>query len=321
MSSSYASSLSNSSQSQLIKEFAGAPPSTGFIQESVPKASPVVDPNLQAVFANQANGSTDPKNLGLSNQKDLQNAADNLTGTGALAPSAQPEAAWTFITAPEDVSWDISNAANRVDMFGTNNPPVVAGSRGMRDLTLSNSLVEGFVRGVTVEGKIALLEKLMEYGLNSSDGFVSVPVYQVWANNKSYGGSEAYYIIKDVKIKETMRDLKGNTTRAYVDVSLMQVPAYQVNSGRDQASEVSTGAEAALISQAQARAAGRGQGSSAAGAAAGNQGVGRTKPASGPTPGKPPTKPPTDATLPTQEVKYRAVPDANKRTNRPGGKR
>ena len=163
-------------------------------------------------------------------------------------PSPPSNPGWTFITAPEDVSWDIANNAQRIDIFGTNNPPVVAGSRGMRDLTLGNALVEGFVRKVTVEGKVNALERLMNYGLNSSEGFVSVPVYQVWANHKSYGGPEAYYIIKDVKIKETMRDLKGNATRAYVDISLMQVPAYQVNSGRDQASATTAGAKSALIS-------------------------------------------------------------------------
>jgi hypothetical protein len=114
--------------------------------------------------------------------------------------------------------------------------------------------VEGFVRGVTIEGKVSALESLMKYGMNPSDGFVSVPVYQVWANNKSYGGSEAYYIIKDVKVKEAMRDLRGNATRAYVDISLMQVPAYQVNSGRDQASKVTAGAEAALIKASNVRA-------------------------------------------------------------------
>ena len=160
---------------------------------------------------------------------------------------------WTFITAPEDVSWDVANAANRVEMFGTNNPPVVAGSRGMRDLTLGNSLVEGFVRGVTIEGKVSALESLMKYGMNPSDGFVSVPVYQVWANNKSYGGAEAYYIIKDVKVKEAMRDLRGNATRAYVDISLMQVPAYQVNSGRDQASKTTSGSKSGLLSAINAR--------------------------------------------------------------------
>jgi hypothetical protein len=174
------------------------------------------------------------------NAPDLSSALglDSSQFLGGLAGSPQ---GWTFITAPEDINWDIANNAQRVDIFGTNNPPVVAGSRGMRDLTLSNSLVEGFVRGVTVEGKIAALENLMNYGLNASDGYVSVPVYQVWANEKSYGGPEAYYIIKDITVKEAMRDLKGNATRAYVDISLMQVPAYQVNSGRDQSSQVTAG--------------------------------------------------------------------------------
>jgi hypothetical protein len=200
--------------------------------------------------------------------------ADKLTGTGALAGGG---GGWTFITAPEDVSWDVANAANRVDIFGTNNPPVVAGSRGMRDLTLGNSLVEGFVRNVSIEGKVAALEKLMEYSLNSSDGFVSVPVYQVWANNKSYGGSEAYYIIKDVKVKEAMRDLTGNATRAYVDISLMQVPAYQVNSGRDQASQVTAGG-AALTPEQKAQASANAQANQKV-AGAGSDG---SKPASGP---------------------------------------
>jgi|688.fasta_scaffold32574_3 hypothetical protein len=154
---------------------------------------------------------------------------------------------WTFITAPEDISWDLANNAQRVDIFGTNNPPVVSGARGMRDLSLGNALVEGFVRGKQVEDKVKSLEKLMEYSINPSEGFVSVPVYQVWANEKSYGGSQAYYIIKDIKVKETMRDLSGNATRAFVDISLMQVPAYQVNSGRDQASAATAGAKSGLL--------------------------------------------------------------------------
>jgi len=172
----------------------------------------------------------------------FDSVANALTGAGALAPSG----GWTFITAPEDISWDVANSASRVDMFGTNNPPVVAGSRGMRDLKLGNSLVEGFIRGVSLNGKIEALENLLNYSLNTTDGFVSVPVYQVWANNRSYGGSEAYYIIKSVNVKESMRDLDGNTTRAYVDVDFMQVPKYQVNSGRDGANKTISSAKPAL---------------------------------------------------------------------------
>jgi hypothetical protein len=141
-----------------------------------------------------------------------------------------------------------------VDIFGTNNPPVVAGTKGMQDLSISNALVEGFTRGVTVEDKIRALERLTEYSLNASDGFVSVPVYQFWANKKQYGGSSAeegaYFLIKDIKVTEKMRDLKGYSTRATVDISLIQVPKYQINSGRDQASKTTAGVKSRLISQA-----------------------------------------------------------------------
>ena len=193
--------------------------------------------------------------FGVDTEGKFNSVAEALSGQGALGNGGK--GGWTFITAPEDVSWDVANQANRVDMFGTNNPPVVAGTRGMRDLTLGNSLVEGFVRGVTVEGKIAALEDLMNYKLNQTDGFVSVPVYQVWANEKAYG--DGYYIIKDIRIKETMRDLKGDATRASVDISFMEVPEYQVNTGRDQASQTTAGAQALALPQ------------SAGGGAAGNK--------------------------------------------------
>ena len=179
-------------------------------------------------------------------------AADKNPIDFASAYGSEQKPAWTFICAPESISWDISNQSNRVDIFGSNGPPVVAGTRGMRDMSISNALVEGFSRGVTVEGKIKALENLMNYGANSSDGFVSVPVYQFWANSKKYGapmeGGKGFFIIKDVKVTEEMRDLKGDTTRAKVDISLMQVPEYQVNSGRDQASAVTTGARSGLAS-------------------------------------------------------------------------
>ena len=193
---------------------------------------------------------------GLSGQNAL--APSTPTGTGAQQP------AWTFITAPSEISWTVANAANRVDVFGTNNPPVVAGSRGMRDVSIRDALVEGFIRNVQVEAKVEALELLLNYNLNGSDGFVSVPCYQFYANSKNYGGLKGYYIIKDVSVKEEMRDLTGNATRARIDINLMQVPEYQVNSGRDQASQVTAGGKVG------------GPG----------QGVGTTKPSAGP--GTPP---------------------------------
>jgi hypothetical protein len=113
----------------------------------------------------------------------------------------------------------------------------------MAELNLSDSLVEGFTRGVQIEGKIAALQNLMNYGVNRELGFVDVPVYQVSANDKTYGPN-GYFVIKSVKVQEQMRDLDGNMTRAKVDISLMQVPEFQVSNGRDLASKAAAGAKA-----------------------------------------------------------------------------
>jgi hypothetical protein len=213
------------------------PPSFGSQVFSNSSGAPISNFNFASTATSKFDGGfgVDKSGLGsgLSGQNALSPATQN--GSGAQQP------AWTFITAPSEISWSVANAASRVDIFGTNNPPVVAGSRGMRDVSIRDALVEGFIRNVNVEAKIAALEQLLNYNLNGSDGFVSVPCYQFYANNKTYGGLKGYYIIKDVSVKEEMRDLTGNAVRARVDINLMQVPEYQVNSGRDQASQVTAG--------------------------------------------------------------------------------
>jgi len=175
--------------------------------------------------------------------------ADGLAGAAGTDGIPQPSPAWTFITAPQNISWSLNNAVNRIDMFGTNTPPVVSGTKGMAELTLGDSLAEGFTRGLHVEGKMAALESLLDYNLNRDLGFVDVPVYQVNANDKRYGGANSYYVIKDVKIEEQLRDLSGNITRGKVSVTLMQVPAFQVSNGRDLASKAEAGAKSPVETQ------------------------------------------------------------------------
>jgi hypothetical protein len=155
-------------------------------------------------------------------------------------PSGSSEFAWKFIVAPENIDWSVTADVNRIPIFGSNQSPVVVGAKSMRYLELGNAMVEGFTRGVTVEGKVQALEDLLNYSLNTSKGFVNVPVYQITANDKQYGsGKDAYdggyFVIKEVRVKETMRDFRGNTTRAFVDVSFTQIPPYQVDGGRDHA--------------------------------------------------------------------------------------
>ena len=155
----------------------------------------------------------------------------------ASNPTSGAGDAWVFITAPNAVSWGVSAEVTRVDIFGSNAPPVIASSRGMRDLTLNEALIEGFTLGKSVQKELDNLEALMNVEVNSKDGFVSVPVYNVMAGGKSYGK----YIIESIDVEEQMRDLQGRATRAMVGVSLKQVPDYQVNSGVDQAGSATSG--------------------------------------------------------------------------------
>lgn len=170
-------------------------------------------------------------------------------GNVAGPPNATPAATegWKFTTAPADITWDSAAKVDRVPIFGTNQPPVTSGSRGMRDLSMSNALIEGFSMLKSVEGKVAKLEALLNYTLNTS--YVKVPVYWVTAEDKKYGNGNndgGYFVIKQIKVKEELRDLSGNTTRAMVDVAFTQVPAYQVDDGRDQASKSIAGGKSII---------------------------------------------------------------------------
>jgi hypothetical protein len=164
---------------------------------------------------------------------------------------------WNFICAPDSISWNSEAQVERIPVFGTNQPPVISGSKSMRDLTLSEALVEGFSRGRSVESKIAKLENLMNFTLDTKNKYVKVPVYFVRANDKLYGGGlngddGGYFVIKSVNVKELMRDLSGSATRALVDVSFVQVPPYQIDSGRDIANVALLGRKSVLPAVADA---------------------------------------------------------------------
>lgn len=168
---------------------------------------------------------------------DSQTPVSETLGGPMLDLGAYPpylDSTWTFICTPDEISWTTSNAVNRVEMFGTNNPPAISGTKGMREFSLNNALVEGFTRNKKVEAKVQALEDLLNYKSSLSGGYVNVPVYQLWANQKGYG-KQAFFLMKSVQVKEKMRDLAGDATRAFVDVTFVEVPAFQVDSGIDQA--------------------------------------------------------------------------------------
>lgn len=142
---------------------------------------------------------------------------------------------WYFITAPQDVSWSKEGKVASADTYGTNTPYVLYGSTGLRKLTLSNAMLEGFSDRKTVEANIVALETAMNMVIQK--GYTAPYCWKVYAGGKNYG----IFVISGVKVKEVMRDMRGFATRAFVDIELQQVPDYQVNSGRDLASKATLG--------------------------------------------------------------------------------
>jgi hypothetical protein len=177
----------------------------------------------------------------------LSSSSTASSAGGELLKQDLKDLGWKFTTAPRGISWETSAKVERVAVFGSNRPPVVGGSRGMRDLSLSEALIEGFSFGKSVESKVIALESLLDYTLTKS--YVKVPVYWVTASDKKYGqgnGDGGFFVIKSIKVTEELRDFSGRTTRAKVDVSFMQVPEYQVDDGRDMASKSVTGGQSIL---------------------------------------------------------------------------
>ena len=136
---------------------------------------------------------------------------------------------WYFITAPQSVSWDKSSKSKVIDTYGTNNPYVNYGSTGLRTLSLSDAMLEGFSDAKEVESNITDLEKCMRMVIDEGKGFTSPYCWHVFAGEKSYGT----YIITNVSVEEKMRDMTGKATRATVNVEFQEVSPYQVTSGVD----------------------------------------------------------------------------------------
>jgi len=140
---------------------------------------------------------------------------------------------WKFITSPGNISWSKDGQISDTQVYGTNEPAKIYGFTSLRKLDVSECLVEGFSENKIVEDHILALEKLMEVQINTDNGFASPFVWRFTAGSKLYGN----FLISSLNITEVLRDSTGKATRCLVDISLVEVPDFQINDGRDLASK------------------------------------------------------------------------------------
>lgn len=191
-----------------------------------------------------------------------------------------------FITAPQDISWEKGSKHRVIETYGSNAPYISYGNTGLRKLSLNDCMIEGFSDGKQIEGNIADLEAC-QLMVISPDGYTSPFVWNVFGGSKNYGN----FVITDISIKEVMRDMSGKATRAFADVSLIEVPAAQVASGADITATAVTGSidpkfQADLVAQDQTVSATRATnaGGKGRGGAGGAGGAGANATPGGPRP-------------------------------------
>ena len=151
--------------------------------------------------------------------------------------SSEIPSEWYFITAPQSVNWNKNGRSNTIEPYGTNNPYLSYGTTGLRELSLGDSMVEGFSDGKVVEDNILNLEACMRMVLNSEDGYAAPYCWDVYAGGKKYGT----YVIQSVSVNEEIRDTDGRAARAKVDLQLQEVAPYQISSGIDITAEAISG--------------------------------------------------------------------------------
>lgn len=142
-----------------------------------------------------------------------------------------------FITFPQNVSWSKDSVSSSTDTYGSNSPYLQYGTTKLRSLSLGSCLFEGFSDGKSVEGNIRELEAAMQMVITDF-GTASPYCWDAYAGGKWYGT----FVINSVSVQEQMRDIQGNATRANVDISLTEVPGFQVSSGIDITAQAIQGA-------------------------------------------------------------------------------
>lgn len=142
---------------------------------------------------------------------------------------------WKFQVAPQGINIRKSSDNSAEENWASNERTIVYGGTTMRTIDLSEVLIEGFSTRSDIEGKVNSLMALLDpvqfkkHIAPMVFELVAKPEKGVSAESRSYG----YYIITELNLEETLRTKTGKPLRVMAEMSLQEVPRYQIHDGRD----------------------------------------------------------------------------------------
>lgn len=137
---------------------------------------------------------------------------------------------------PAGVSFQRSSTLQADNSWGTNIQSAHFSFSTGQKREFSGIIMEGVTIGAHIEGAVRALEMLMSVNYNAEEPLTAPYCYKLIFGDRTetdpIWNKHRAYVITSLSVKEQFYDSEGNRTLVEVDLSLQEVPYYQVNDGR-----------------------------------------------------------------------------------------
>ena len=144
-------------------------------------------------------------------------------------------AVWRFQYAPQ-IAWSASATFQEDKSWGTNVQPSHFSNKSGKKVTIQGAILEGMTIGKTVTGAVLALESLMSVANPDNELQVAPYAYRLIIGERTVtepiSGRHAPFVIEQMTVKEEMYDTQGEMISVKVDLTLKEIPYYQINDGR-----------------------------------------------------------------------------------------
>jgi hypothetical protein len=144
-------------------------------------------------------------------------------------------AVWRFQYAPK-ITYNRSATFQEDKTWGTNVQPTHFNNTSGKKVSIQNAILEGMTIGRTVTGAVQALETLMSVVNPDNEEQVAPYAYRLIVGKRTFtepiSQRHSPFIIEQVTVREELYDTDGEVLMYKVDISLREVPYYQINDGR-----------------------------------------------------------------------------------------
>lgn len=212
----------------------------GLTVEGGNKAFPYISPLASTNFSgltpiNPLNDASSGANGNLYNVNLLQDEGIIYLRQYLSFDDEETGAVWRFQYAPQ-IAYTRSSTFQEDVTWGTNVQPAHFNNTSGKKVSIQGAILEGMTIGKTVTGAVRALETLMSVVNPDNEEQIAPYAYRLIVGGRTFtepvSGRHSPFVIENISVKEELYDTNGEVLMYKVDMSLKEVPYYQINDGR-----------------------------------------------------------------------------------------